>query len=179
MTDTTPSAGSAPPANTPLTAGNTTLASTASSVVNDYLTAYGDYKNTAVYQKFKDAADAKANSAWSDRNGYKTALCAKMNSVNFLGSSSTSSNNPTDWDVTETLLGTTITGLNCTSTGTAPDLSSAQSVALAAEKTKYCITPATADTRMCLIVSGNTPAQSTIQGAQNIVDALIIKGIVK
>ena len=180
MKDITASAGSAPPANTPLTAGNTTLASTASSVVNDYLTAYGDYKNTAVYQKFKDAADAKAKSAWSDRNGYKTALCAKIQSASFLGSSSTSSTNPTDWDVTETLLGAAITNLNCTSTGTAPDFSSNQSAALAAEKTKYCTTgTSTYDAGMCSIVSGTRNAISTIQGAQNIVDALIIKGIVK
>jgi len=183
MKDTTPSAGYAPPANTPLTAGNTTLASTASSVVNVYLTAYGDYKSIAVYQKLKEAAADKANSAWSDRNGYKTALCAKNQSANFIGGSwvsSSSSTNPADWDVTETLLGATITNLNCTSTGTAPDFSSNQSAASAAEKTKYCTTgTSTYDAGMCSIVSGTAPARSTIQGAQNIVDALIIKGIVK
>lgn len=173
MTGATPSAGS-----------STTRATTRSSTVNDYLAAYGNYKNTAIYQKLKDAADAKASSAWSDRNGYKTANCAKLQSVTWLGGNSTTSTNPADWDVSEKLLDSPITGLSCTNSVAAPDFSVAENAARQAEIDKYCTNPipsfGDADRfRMCSLAQGVVPAQSSVKGARNVVDALIEKGIVR
>ena len=154
--------------------------STASTTVNDYLTAYANYQNRVGYQKTVDAATGKANIAWSDRNGYKTALCGNPpTSVTWLGGSTLSSVNPANWDASENLLAATPTGLICTGSAAPLDLSSQNATANAAEKAKYCPGGSAPDANLCALYSGTSPARSTIQGAQNIVDALILKGIVK
>jgi hypothetical protein len=155
--------------------------STASTTVNDYLTAYANYQNRVNYQKTVDAATGKANSAWSDRNGYKTALCGNPpTSVTWLGGSTLPSANPTNWDASENLLAATPTGLSCTGSAAPLNLSTQNAEANAAEKAKYCVGGSAPDANLCALYSGTaTVTRSTIQGAQPIVNALILKGIVK
>jgi hypothetical protein len=155
-------------------------ASTASTTVNDYLTAYANYENRVGYQKSVDAATGKANIAWTDRNGYKTALCGNAAiPVMWLGGSALPSANPSNWDTSENLIAASPTGLSCTGSATAINLSTDTAAANAAEIKKYCVTPATLNPYLCGLYSATLPARSAIQGAKPIVDALIFKGIVK
>jgi hypothetical protein len=140
-----------------------------------------------------NAANNAAANAWSDRNSFKTALCAtKSPPVTWLGSTSRSSDNPSAWDSSEILpgaswsgSGTTIasnvnvTGLNCTGSASARDNSSDSATARAAEKAKYCPGGSAPDAALCALYIGQSPTRSSIQGAKDIVDALIQKGIVR
>lgn len=156
-----------------------TSASTASSAVNDYLNAYSSFKSVALYQKQKEAVDTKVGLAWSDRNGYKSGLCALQTpSVSWLGGAASSSNNPANWDSNENLLVDPPTNLSCTGSATPANTSSQTSAARAAEQAKYCNTTSpdhNAD--LCSLYSASTPARSTIQNAENIFQVLIQKGI--
>ena len=180
---------------TTLCGGGSTSTSSCSALVNQfpvYLAAYDSYKDAAAYLKLKNAADNAAASAWADRNGFKTALCAtKSPSVTWLGSTSRSSENPSAWDSSEMLPGATwsgsgtaiatnvgVTGLSCTGSASARDNSTDSAAARAAEKAKYCPGGSAPDTALCALYS-SSPAKSSIQGAKAIVDALIQKGIVR
>ena len=181
--------------NTTLCGGGSTSTSSCSALVNQfpvYLAAYDSYKDAAAYLKLKNAADNAAASAWADRNGFKTALCAtKSPSVTWLGSTSRSSENPSAWDSSEMLPGASwsgsgtaiatsvsVTGLSCTGSASARDNSTDSAAARAAEKAKYCPGGSAPDTALCALYS-SSPAKSSIQGAKAIVDALIQKGIVR
>jgi hypothetical protein len=181
--------------NTTLCGGGSTSTSSCSALINQFpafLAAYDSYKDAAAYLKLKNAADNAAASAWADRNGFKTALCAtKSPSVTWLGSTSRSSENPSAWDSSEMLPGASwsgsgtaiatsvsVTGLSCTGTASARDNSANSTAARDAEILKYCTTPATKDAAMCALYTSNRP-RSSIQGAKNIVDAVIQKGIVR
>lgn len=161
-------------------AGNaTTRASTASSAVNLYLTAYDAHQDAVAYKKLKDTAETKARMAWSDRNGYKTALCATATpSETWLGGA-IAIFNPTSWDGSEDLLASPVSGLSCTGSATAADLSSYSAAARAAERAKYCVGGSAPDLALCTLYSATAATQSTIQGAEAIVNAVIQKGIVK
>ena len=157
----------------------TSQASTAASAVNSYLTAYGAYQDAVAYKKIKDTADTKARMAWSDRNSYKTALCATATpSVTWLGGA-IAIFNPASWDGSENLLASPVLGLGCTGSVAATDLSSNSAAARAAEKAKYCVGGSAPDTALCTLYSSSASTQSTIQGTEAIVNAVIMKGIVK
>ena len=169
MVDTSASAGS-----------GSTSATTGSAKVNTFLTDYGNYQNRVNYQQKLDAAAAKASIAWSDRNGYKTALCGNQSpSVTWLGGSSLSSTNPGVWDATENLLSSPPTGLTCTGSAAPVNLSTQNASARSAEAAKYCVVGSAYDANLCALYTGTAATKSSIQGAQNIVDAVIVKGIVK
>ena len=184
--------GSAAAGNASGAASSWTAAATGSTTVNGYLTAYDNYEDALAWQKLKDAANNAAASAWSDRNGYKTALCAtKSPSVTWLGGTSRSGDNPSAWDTSEALpsaawsgTGTTIatnvsvSGLSCAGSASARDNTTDSTAARNAEILKYCTTVATKDPAMCALYT-STPARSAIRGAKNIVDALILKGVVQ
>ncbi len=153
---------------------------TGAAKVNTFVTDYGNYQNRVNYQQKLDAAAAKASIAWSDRNGYKTALCGNQSpSVTWLGGSSLSSTNPGVWDATENLLASTPTGLSCTGSAAPVSLSTQNASARSAEAAKYCVGGSAPDVNLCALYTGTAATKSSIQGAQNIVDAVIVKGIVK
>lgn len=152
---------------------------TGSALVNTYLGGYTDYQIALNAQKTRDKARDTASAAWSGRNTYKTALCANLTpSASFVGSATPGDNNPASWDAAENLLGTPVSGLACGSGGATPiDLSGQSADQAAAEKTKYCDTPATQDATLCALYSSPSATRSLIRGPRPIVDALIQKGI--
>lgn len=159
------------------TAGTTmALATTSSALANTFLSDNAEYELFKSYKQLKEKADTQANSAWSDRNSLKTALCAKENTppIKWVGSSTKSSDNPNLWDAVEMVLaGTSPTpGLSCTHSAAVANLDLQQDVCAVG-------TPAyNADgcAGKNAIPSSN---RSTVRGGKAIIDAVIQKGIAR
>jgi hypothetical protein len=178
-------------------AGNaSTPATTGSSVLNNYLIAYENYRNSDAYKAAQSAADSAATSAWSDRNSFKSALCAVNDPTakTWLGGGTPSATNPASWDSLENLpgalwspTGTSVAtsvnsvtiSLNCSGSVAAADQSAQNAAAIAANKAKYCPGGSAPDAALCALYSGTGGTQSTVQGAENIVNEIIKRGIVK
>ena len=184
--------------NTASAGTDSTFAVSGSSAVNAYLVAYEAYRNADAFKAAKAAADSAATSAWSDRNAFKSALCAvKFPTASTWLGGPLSVPDPGSWDTSEQLQsagwsgsdpiasanlsvpGLINDGTQCTGSATGANTSSQSAAARSAEMAKYCVGGSAPDTALCALYSAATPAHSTIQGAKPIVDALITKGIAR